>query len=145
MRFPPRLGHLATRPVVIAKLWPTYADLHRVDAEEAQQRLGRALQGTLWEDLLEATWSALLGGTKRLDEEGLLEKVARALKDRPLRPGRVVKQTPALSAFLVMTDLSAGTASDTARRVLETEEGKKKVAEGVAEAGRLLAAELTRA
>ena len=144
MRFPPRLGHLANRPVVIAKLWPTYAELHRVDEEEAMQRLTRALQGPLWEDLLASAWTAMLGNTKRLDEADLLEKVARNLKDRPQRQGRVWKQTPALSAFLVSADLEAGTASDAARRVLETPEGKKKVDEGLAEAGRLLAEELTR-
>lgn len=144
MRYPPRLGHLATRRVVTAKLGPTYAAAHGIDDDEARQRLERALAGRLWEDLLEATWSALLGSKKRLDESGLLEKVAGSLEERPYRPGRVVKQTPELSAFLILADLEAGTASDAARRVMETKEGQERAAAGLAEAGRILAAELTR-
>ena len=144
MRYPPRLGHLATRKVVAAKLWPTYAETHHVDEQEALLRLERALSGHLWDDLLETTWQALLGSTKRLDEEGLLEKVAQALKDRPMRQGRLAKVDPELSAFLILADLEAGTASDAARRVLETEEGRRLAAAGLAAAGRFLAAELTR-
>ncbi|MGA9525402.1 MAG: hypothetical protein WBV82_28340 [Myxococcaceae bacterium] len=144
MRYPPRLGHLATRKVVVAKLWPTYAESHRVDEQEAIIRLERAVSGQLWDDLLETTWQALVGSTKRLDEEGLLEKVAGALKDRPLRPGRVAKVDPDLSAFLVLADLEAGTAGDAARRVMESEEGRRRGAAGLAAAGRFLAAELTR-
>lgn len=144
MNFPPRLGHLATRQVVVAKLWPTYSETHHLEEGEAMARLGRALQGSLWEELLAATWTALLGKTKKLDEDGLLEKVAKNLKDRPQKPGRLVKVTPALSAFLVMADLEAGTASDAVRRVLESPEGRKKTAEGLIEAGKVLADELSR-
>ncbi|WP_338863950.1 hypothetical protein [Myxococcus stipitatus] len=144
MSYPPRLSHLATRAVVVAKLVPTYAQAHRLDEEEAAQRLSSALSGKLLPSLLEATWSALQGKTKRLNEDGLLEKVATTLSDRPLRPGRVAPLTPSWSAFLVLTDLEAGTASDAARRVMETEEGRRRGNEGLAEAGRFLAAELTR-
>lgn len=145
MRYPPRLGHLATRAVVVAKLWPTYAAAHRLDEEESIQRLERALAQTLWEDLLEATWVALKDKKKRLDDQGLLEQVAQSLKNRPLRPGREAKLTPSLSAFLVLADLEAGTASEAARRVLESPEGQKRVREGLSEAGRVLADELLRA
>ncbi len=144
MRFPPRLGHLATRKVVVAKLWPTYAETHRVDEQEAINLLERAFSGHLWDDLLETTWQSLLGSTKRLDEEGLLEKVAQSLKDRPHRQGRVAKIDPDLSAFLVLADLEAGTASDAARRVMESEEGRRRGAAGLVAAGRILAAELVR-
>lgn len=144
MAFPPRLGHLATRKVVAAKLVPTYAESHFVDEEEARQRLERALEGSVWEELLDATWSALTSKKTRLDEAGLLEKIAGTLKDRPLRPGKVAKQSPAWSAFLIRLDLEAGTASDMARRVLESEEGRQKAQQGLLEAGAHLAAELTR-
>lgn len=144
MNHPPRLGHLATRAVIAARLAPTYAKAHNVDEDEAREQLERALRGSLWERLLDETWKSMLGGTKRLDEEGLLEKVAGTLKDRPLRPGRVASLGPPWSAFLVLADLEAGTASDAARRVLESPEGQKKATEGLAEAGRFLAAELTR-
>ena len=144
MAYPPRLGHLATLAVVVARLVPTYARAHRLDEEEAAQRLSSALRGRLLPRLLEETWAALLGGTKRLKEEGLLEKVATTLKDRPQRPGRVAELNPAWSAFLVLADLEAGIASEAARRVLESPEGQQRSQQGVAEVGRFLAAELTR-
>lgn len=144
MNHPPRLGHLATRAVIAARLAPTYAKAHNVSDDEAREQLERALKGALWERLLDATWAAMLGGTKRLTEDGLLEKVAVTLKDRPLRQGRTATLNPGWSAFLVLADLEAGTASDAARRVLESPEGQKKAEEGIAEVGRFLAAELTR-
>ena len=145
MRFPPRLAHLATRQVVVAKLSPTYASAHQLEEDEARLRLDAALKGPLLEDLLEACWKAMLGGTKRLSEDGLLEKVAKSQQDRPLRPGREATLTPAWSAFLLRADLAAGTATDSAARVLESEQGRKMAAAGLAEAGAFLAKELTRA
>ena len=144
MRYPARLAHLATRAVVVAKLAPTFAEAHQLDHEEATQRLHTGLSGPLLEDLLAATWTALLAGTKKLDEEGLLEKVAKSLKDRPLRPGRAAKLTPDLSAFLILVDLAAGTASDAAGRVMETDAGKARARAGLVAAGQHLARELTR-
>jgi hypothetical protein len=144
MAFPPRLSHLATRAVVVAKLVPTFAEAHHIDEEEAAQRLDAALKGRLLGDLLEATWAALLGSTKRLDESGLLEKVATTLRDRPQRPGRLAALTPGWSAFLVLADLEAGTASDAVRRVLGTDEGRKRALAGLNEVGAYLAAELSR-
>ena len=52
MRYPPRLAHLATRAVVVAKLAPTYAAAHSIDDEEARVRLEASLSGSLLEDLL---------------------------------------------------------------------------------------------
>lgn len=144
MAFPPRLAHLATRSVVVAKLMPTYARAHHIDENEAAQRLGAALQGRLLPSLLEEAWRAMRGKSKRLDDESLVEKVATTLMDRPQRPGRVAELTPAWSAFLVLADLEAGTASEAARRVMESPEGRQRAADGLAEAGRFLAAELTR-
>jgi hypothetical protein len=144
MRYPPRLAHLATRAVVVAKLVPTYAAAHHVDDDEARSRLDASLSGSLLEELLAATWVSLQGGSKRLAEEGLLEKVAKSLQDRPLRPGRTVEPTPDWSAFLVLADLSAGTASEAARRLMETDAGKTRGRAGLAEVGAFLARELTR-
>jgi hypothetical protein len=144
MRYPARLAHLATRAVVVAKLVPTYAKAHAIDDEEARNRLEAGLTGTLLEDLLAAAWESLLGGTKRLTEEGLLEKVAKSLQDRPLRPGRTVEPTAGWSAFLVLADLAAGTASEAARRVMETDAGQVRARAGLAEVGAFVARELTR-
>jgi hypothetical protein len=144
VRYPARLAHLATRAVVAAKLAPTFVEAHRVDHEEAVQRLHTAFSGPLLDDLLAATWTALLAGTKKLDEEGLLEKVARSLKDRPLRPGRPAQATPDMSAFMILIDLAAGTASDAAARVMETDAGKARARAGLVAAGQHLARELTR-
>jgi hypothetical protein len=144
MRFPPRLAHLATRAVVLSRLLPTYAQAHQLDEEEARGRLDTALRGPLLEDLLEATWRALLGSTKRLKEDGLLEKVATSLTERPHRPGRKAAVTPGWSAFLLRADVAAGTVSDAARKVLESEDGRRRTQAGVEEVGAFLAAELTR-
>ncbi len=144
MRFPPRLAHLATRPVVVARLLTTFARSHEIDDEEAATRLAAALTPALLERLLEASWVALRASSKRLDDAALLEKVAHSLGDRPLRPGRNAPLNPSWSAFLVLLDLEAGTASDMARRALETPDGQRRAQEGLAEAGRFLAAELTR-
>jgi hypothetical protein len=142
--FPPRLSHLATRSVVVAKLAPTYAKAHGLDDEEAHTRVEAGLKGPLLERLLDAAWEAMKGKTKRLDEQGLLEKVATTLADRPQRPGRTAQLSPAWSAFLILLDLEGGTATDSARKALETDAGRRMAQEGMAEAGRFLAAELTR-
>jgi len=144
VRYPARLAHLATRAIVVAKLAPTFAEAHHLEHDEAVDRLSTALSGPLLDDLLAATWQSLLGGTKKLDEEGLLEKVAKSLRDRPLRPGRAVAVTPDLGAFLLLADLAAGTASDAAGRVMETDAGKARARAGLATAGQLLARELIR-
>ncbi len=144
MRYPARLAHLATRAVVVAKLLPTYAAAHSIDDEEARLRLESALSGTLLEELLAASWSALVGGAKRLTDDGLLEKVAKSLQDRPLRPGRRVEPSAGWSAFLVLADLSAGTASESARRLMETDAGRTRASAGLSEVGAFLARELTR-
>jgi hypothetical protein len=130
--------------VVVAKLMPTYARAHNIDEEEAAQRLSSALSGRMLPALLDATWAALRGKSKRLTDDGLLEKVATTLSERPLRPGRVAPTSPAWSAFLILVDLEVGTASDAARRVMESDEGRRRGEEGLAEVGRFLAAELTR-
>lgn len=144
MRYPPRLSHLATRSVVVAKLAPTYAEAHSIEDEEGVSRLDRALQSPLLDDLLAAAWAALLGTTERLDEDALVQKVASGLKNRPQRPGKIAPLTPGWSAFLVLADVRAGIASDAAQRLLETEEGAKRAKAGLAEVGKFLATELVR-
>jgi hypothetical protein len=42
MRFPNRFPHLATRAVVTAKLFPTYASSHQVDDDEADEAVPAA-------------------------------------------------------------------------------------------------------
>jgi hypothetical protein len=144
MNHPPRLAHLATRTVLIARLAPTYAKAHNLDDEEAIDRLGAALTPSLVDQLLAATWVGLRAASKKPDDAALLDKVAKSLADRPQRPGRTASVTSGWSAFLILADLEAGTASETARRALESEDGKRLAREGLAEVGRFMAAELTR-
>lgn len=146
MRFPPRLSHLCNRPVLVSKLAPTYAQTHEVDVDEAVERVDRALEHDrpLQDDLLAACWVELTAKKPRFDEAALLEKIAQLLKDRPQRPGKVAPMSAGWSALLVLIDLDAGLASDSARRILESDEGKRRLADGVTEAGRFLAAELLR-
>lgn len=142
MRYPPRLAHLATKAVVVAKLGPTYAEAHSLEDEEGFIRMDRALTGPLLEELLAAAWTHLLADG--LDEEALLKKVASGLKNRPQRPGKIAPMTTGWSAFLVLADVQAGTASDAAQRLLETEEGRKRGQAGLLEVGKFLAGELIR-
>jgi hypothetical protein len=145
MSYPPRLGHLVTRAVVAAKLRPTFAESHEIDDEEAQERLERALSGSLWELLLESAWAALNDKKRAADPDALLEKIAGTMKDRPLKPGRLMKElTPAMSAFLLLIDFETGTASDAARKVLESAQGAQMKKLGLVEGGRFLANELAR-
>jgi hypothetical protein len=144
VKYPPRLAHLATKAVVTAKLSVTYAHAHDIDEAEAVERLGSALTPRLLDQLLAETWAVLRGGAKRLDDAALVEKVAHALEARPLRPGRRAEVSAGWSAFLLVADLEAGTASDMARRALETPDGRARIEGGLREVAGFLAAELTR-
>jgi hypothetical protein len=144
MRFPPRLSHLVTDSVLIARLAPSYAKAHNVDLEEARISLTTALHSDLRDDLLEATWTAVRDRAPRFTEETALEKIASSLGKRPNRQGNVKESDARWSAFWILVDLRAGTASDTARSVLESPAGQAKVREGLADAGRFLADELAR-
>jgi hypothetical protein len=144
VKYPPRLAHLATKAVVTAKLSVTYAHAHDIDEAEAVERLGSALTPRLLDQLLAETWAVLRGGAKRLDDAALVEKVAHALEARPLRPGRRAEVSAGWSAFLLVADLEAGTASDMARRALETPDGRARIEAGLREVAGFLAAELTR-
>jgi len=144
MRYPPRLAHLATTRVLAAKLVPGFAQAHGLDDEESRERLERGLQGALLEDLLAAMWRALEEKSKRFDADRTLEKIFETLKERPYRQGRKAEVTPSLAAFFVSVDIAAGTAGDSARRLMESDAGRTRAEAGLAEAGRLLATELTR-
>ena len=142
--YPPRLSHLATRAVIGAKLRRAFADAHALSDDEALDRLEKALSSSLLTELLSAVWAAMKELRSRLSEAELLDRVAQTLADRPLRPGRKVAITPTWSAFFLLADIRANVASDAASRVMETEQGSKMAAAGLAEAGRYVAAELLR-
>jgi hypothetical protein len=113
-----------------------------LDDEEAAARLSEALSGGLLDDVLAATWEAVTASTKRLSDAERLERIAHGLSNRPLKPGRRVVVNPTWSAFFILADLSAGTATEAARRALETDRGRQMSAAGLGEVGRYLAAEL---
>ena len=142
--YPPRLSHLATRAVLVAKLRPAFAAAHTISDEEATERLGQALSTSLLSELLSAVWAAMKRLKPRLSEGELLDRVAQTLAQRPLRPGRKVAVNPAWSAFFILADIRANAASDAARRVMESEQGGKMADLGLAEAGTYVAGELLR-
>lgn len=144
MPHPPRFAHLLTRSLVISKLVAPYAESHAVDDEEAAIRLERAVKGALLDDLLDATWNVLVDTSKSGDTEALLDKVAKSVASRGMKPGRPIELNLEWNAFLLIADIEAGTASDAARTLLETERGRKLAKGGLAEAGRYLASEFTR-
>jgi hypothetical protein len=129
---------------MVSRLRPTFAKHHEIDDEEAEVRLQSALKGRLWELLLTTTWEALNDNKRRPPPDAILERVAESLKERPYRPGRQANVTPAFSAFLLLVDLEAGTASDAARKLLESATGEVMKQQGLAEAGRFLAEEFVR-
>jgi hypothetical protein len=61
-----------------------------------------------------------------------------------MRPGKVAELNPAWSAFLVSMDVHGGIASDSARRLLESEAAASAVSQGLVAAGKHLATELIR-
>lgn len=142
--YPQRLGHLLNRPVLVAKLFPTYGKAHEIDDDEAIARVDRGLSQKLLEDVLAATWAALNDTKRAIDEAALLEKVARSLQKRPQRPGKLADAGPAWSAFLLLIDLNLGNASMAAQRVLESPEAQAMARKGLAEVGKFIAAEVTR-
>jgi hypothetical protein len=144
MSYPPRLSHLATRAVLVARLRPVFAEAHNLSDEEADQRLAAALSGSLLQEVLSYTWDELKNMRARLSEAEVLDRVAKSLAPRPLRPGRKAEVTRSWSAFFVLADIEAGIASEAARRALQSEEGQRMALEGLREAGRYLAAELLR-
>jgi hypothetical protein len=140
---PPRLAHLLTRAELVRRLAPTYAAAHELEYDEAAEIVDRALRGRLREELLDAIWAALQPGKVSRSDEFLLERVARALTDRP-RLGRVAAVTPTLGAILIRLDLEAGVAGESARRVLETEQGREASKKGLVELGAFVARDVTR-
>lgn len=143
MAFPPRLSHLATQRIVVAKLVPTFSAAHMIDENEAHERLMSALKGPLLNQLLDETWAAIVASAKSPDEEKLLDKVAKGLSN-PYRAGKPLEPTPGWSAFMVLVDIEAGTATDAARRLLESDEGRRRAQAGVREVGAYVAKEITR-
>lgn len=128
--------------MVVTKLLPTYAEAHGLDDEEAVSRLTEALSGDLLDELLAAAWEAIKAKSPRLSDSERLDRIAESLGNRPLRPGRRAAVSPGWSAFFILADLRVGTATEAARRALETERGRQMSAAGIAEVGGHLAAEL---
>ena len=144
MRYPARLAHLATRAIVVAKLAPTFADAHQLDHDEAAYRLGAALSGPLLDDLLAATGRRSSGARRSWTRRVCWRRSPGACGTGPSARAAPHRSTPDLSAFLLLADLAAGTASDAAGRVMETDAGKARARAGLAAVGQLLAHELTR-
>lgn len=143
MRYPARLGHLITRPVFVTKLTSMAALAHDADEDEAASRLTRGLKGSLHEELLAACWAAWKRAAASATDDELLERVALGLTKRGGRAGKTVPVTIGWNTFLVVVDARGGGELGIGARVLESDEGKKRVAAALAEVASYLIGELT--
>ncbi|HVP66948.1 MAG TPA: hypothetical protein VMT17_06770 [Anaeromyxobacteraceae bacterium] len=140
---PRRLPHVVTRADLCALIVPTYAAALGVDEEEAEARLGRALERPGVADDLYRALAAGLEEARgpRTAEDALLDRVSAGIARRRARV-RAAEAGPALSAFLVRINVEIGLAPESMRGTLESERGRALLEEGLAALGRHLAREL---
>jgi hypothetical protein len=144
---PRRFLALLTRGQLAEMLAPTYAALRNVDTNEAHARLEPALRDLrLIEGLQRETWRALRTAKTKLEEEELLDLVAKKLgKARRFKAAKAKGAGEgALAAVIVLVDTGAGVSSGEAFALLDTREGEALLERGLAILGDHLAAELLR-
>jgi hypothetical protein len=141
--FSKRLPHVLTRKDLAIVLASTYAQSERVDFEEAQDRMERALSAARVADQFYAALSEALQAAKgaRTTEDEVIDKLsAGVLKRRSrVKPAPV---GPALSAVMVMLNLELGQAPEMMRNALETPKGEELLREGLRALGAHLVGEL---
>lgn len=138
---------LLTRSQLTEMMAPTYAKLKNIDPNEAYTRLeGSLRQLPLIEGLQKATWDALADTKEDLNEEALVELVAKKLgKPRRFKPATVkTADEGAWIALSVLMDQGAGVGNGEAMDLLDTPGGQKLLKSGFGLAGRHLAKELLR-
>jgi len=143
--FSRRLPHVLTRKDLARTLAPTYAKAAQVDAEEAEDRLLRALGNQRILDELYGGLSAALLEAKgpRTNEDELVDKLSSGVQKRRGRV-RAAELTPAVSAVLVLLNVELGQAPEMMRGALQGEKGRALLQEGLRSLGAHLVAELIR-
>jgi hypothetical protein len=141
--FSRRLPHVLTRADLARALAPTYAKAAQVDAEEAEDRLQRALAIQRVADGVYGGISDALSEAKgaRTTEDELIDKLSTGVQKR-VRRVRAAELTPGVSAALVSINLELGYAPEMMRNALETEKGRALLDEGLRELGAHLVGEL---
>lgn len=143
---PPRAFHLLPASILAEHIAPSYAtSTNRLPNEVLEEVHSGLREGRLQEPLVTATFAALKAERPTLTDEEILEKMAVAMAKtdtgpRPMSaPERARNRMMPLFAFI---DVNVGRASDAARTVLESPEGRKMLQQGVDEAGKFLAERL---
>jgi hypothetical protein len=135
-----RLPHVLTRADLVAALVTTYAAALSVEEDEAQDRLGRALERP---ELLAEAYGAIADALRaakgpRTTEDALVDKLSAGVQARRGRV-RAAPAGPGLSAVLVRVNLELGLAPEPMRQTLATEKGRAILAAGwVALAGHVV-------
>jgi hypothetical protein len=143
--FSRRLPHVLTRKDLARVIAPTYAKAASVDADEALDRMERAVANDHIADELYAGLSAAMAERKgsRTTEDELVDKLSEGVQKRRGRV-KAAPLTPAVSAALVMINLELGYAPEMMRNALTTEKGRALLEEGLRELGAHLMAGLVR-
>ena len=141
--FSRRLPHVLTRKDLARVLAPTYAKAASVDAEEALDRMERAVGNTVILDDLYKGLSAAMAERKgpRTTEDELVDKLSEGVQKRRSRV-KAAELTPGISAAMVLINLELGYAPEMMRNALQTEKGRALLDQGLRELGAHLVGEL---
>jgi hypothetical protein len=141
--FSRRLPHVLTRKDLARIVAPTYAKGASVDAEEALERMERAVASDRIVDDLYTGISAALAEGKgpRTTEDELIDKLSAGVQKRRGRV-KAAEMTPAISAAMVLINLELGYAPEMMRNALQNEKGRALLDEGLRALGEHLVGEL---
>jgi hypothetical protein len=141
--FSRRLPHVLTRKDLARAIAPTYAKAASVDAEEALDRMERAVANDRISDELYEGLSAAMAQKKgpRTTEDEFVDKLSDGVQKRRSRV-KAAPLTPGVSAALVLVNLELGYAPEMMRNALESEKGRALLDDGLRELGAHLLAEL---
>lgn len=140
---PPRVSHLMTLGVLAEQLAPSYAvAVNRLPGEVLDEIRSGLREANLHLPVLEAMWKAMGQLRPRLDQTALLEKLASAMTrtasgPRPMAAEERVRN--GMNTLFAFVDVNVGRASETARAVLESQEGQRMLQKSVDVTGRFLA------
>lgn len=143
--FSRRLPGVLPRRDLVLLLAPTYAAARGVDADEAEERLSRALAapGAL-EELYGGISEALRDAQgPRTSEDALMDRLSAGVVARRAR-AKAAPVTPAVSAALIRLDLEIGVAPESMRATLAAGPGRAKLDEGLRALGAHVVKELLR-